>query len=129
MIDVACPRCRNPVPRPTPQAMQIVCPMCRATLRAKPGPDTSATDEVFAASTGRTTRVNRDAAIAMNRCGRDLVRQGDYRGAIQAFTDAMTADPSDAALYNNRGYALAALGQYPQAIRDFDEALRHDPRL
>src|SRR5689334_867007 len=128
MMEVACPRCRNPVPPPAPHATQIVCPMCRATLRAKQGPDTSAADAVFAASTGRTIPGRREAAAAMNRTGGELVGRGDFRGAVRAFTEAMGADPKDAALHNNRGYVLAALREYPQAIRDFDEAIRLDPR-
>jgi len=31
--------------------------------------------------------------------------------------------------YTNRGAAYANLGEYPRAIKDFDEALRLDPQL
>lgn len=47
--------------------------------------------------------------------------------ALSLYDRALALDPSMAALHNNRGLVLAALGRRAEAARAFREALRRDP--
>ena len=47
--------------------------------------------------------------------------------AAQRFTDALLLDPSNATLLSNRSGALAALGNYPEALADADRVLQLSP--
>ncbi len=52
--------------------------------------------------------------------GVDRYRQGDYQGAIDAWTQALRINPRNTHAYYDRGRAKAALGDYRGAIEDFD---------
>ena len=49
--------------------------------------------------------------------------------AIDRFTEAIEADPTDATNYNMRGSLFATMGRLDDAIRDFTKALELDPNL
>jgi len=53
------------------------------------------------------------------------VRQFDL--AIRELTQAIKMDPVDAVAYNNRGYAYALGGNYSEALKDFNTAIRLNP--
>src|SRR5713226_5789339 len=52
---------------------------------------------------------------------------GDYRGAVEDFTQALRVNPNAAEAYMGRGFARAELKDYPAAIEDFTQALRINP--
>lgn len=56
--------------------------------------------------------------------GNEAYRQGDFQAAAQQYDDVDTATS-----HYNRGNALAKAGQYPEAIKAYDEALRRQPRM
>ena len=57
-----------------------------------------------------------------------LLSRGRNREAAAAYASVLWLNPNlPAATYSNAGYALAALGDYPQAIRHLREAIRIDP--
>jgi cytochrome c-type biogenesis protein CcmH/NrfG len=56
-----------------------------------------------------------------------LVRAGDYNQAIATAQDYLQDSPHDADGYNLLGYSLRKLGNFPQAKRAYDRALRLDP--
>jgi tetratricopeptide (TPR) repeat protein len=59
--------------------------------------------------------------------GNIYVSEAQYDAALEAFGRALALDPRDARNFNNRGVALAALGQTAAARADFEKALQIDP--
>jgi Tfp pilus assembly protein PilF len=66
--------------------------------------------------------------MAMRR-GEQQIKAGDYPGAIQAFTRAVSLRPRAALAYYNRGSAYQRLEQFALAIEDYAQAQRLDPKL
>ena len=79
-------------------------------------------------------RIEMDAALAITdldpviqaNLGNLLIREGNYRGAIVAFNNALTATTDtptgtlhSAVVYLNRSLALRALGRYDEASKDY----------
>lgn len=61
--------------------------------------------------------------------GMDQVEAGRYQAAIAAFTRAIEADASNAQAWHERAMARLELGQDAEAISDFQQALKIDPRF
>jgi Flp pilus assembly protein TadD len=61
--------------------------------------------------------------------GKVLLDEQQYDGAVEELSRAVALDPRNALVFNNRGVALAALGQVPAAEADFEHALELDPHL
>ena len=61
--------------------------------------------------------------------GKILLDEGQYEGALDELSSAVALDPRNALAFNNRGVALAALGQTPAATADFEHALLLAPDL
>ena len=61
--------------------------------------------------------------------GIDLLKQKNYEGAIQRFTEYLKYDPMAWDSYSLRGFALAELEQYAEALEDFDKAAAHADSL
>ncbi len=59
--------------------------------------------------------------------GAELQRNGDFRGAISAFTKAINLDPRFAAAYLNRGFARYSSQDFKNAIFDFSRAIELAP--
>lgn len=70
----------------------------------------------------------RDASIAAEQ-GRVWLTAGNPAKALAAFGRALALEPGDARWINNRGTALAALGQTEAARADFERALKRNPCL
>jgi tetratricopeptide (TPR) repeat protein len=60
--------------------------------------------------------------------GQAYYRDNQYASAADAFTDAIVADPTSAAAWNNRGVARLRLGDLNRAIADLNRALELAPR-
>eukprot|EP01138_Halocafeteria_seosinensis_P007770 gb/GECG01007938.1/.p1 GENE.gb/GECG01007938.1/~~gb/GECG01007938.1/.p1 ORF type:complete len:1021 (+),score=132.22 gb/GECG01007938.1/:1-3063(+) len=54
-------------------------------------------------------------------------KKGDFRGAIEAYTQAIYCDSNHFKAYFNRGFALDKIERFSEAIRDYTAALRLDP--
>jgi tetratricopeptide (TPR) repeat protein len=61
--------------------------------------------------------------------GKVLLDEQQFDGALDELSRAIALDPKNALAFNNRGVALAALGQIPAARSDFEHALTLDPNL
>lgn len=59
--------------------------------------------------------------------GLHKAKEGDYRGAIADFNQALQINPNDAQAYHNRGIARFKLGETQGAIENFTQALRLNP--
>ncbi|MBW4611955.1 MAG: serine protease [Desmonostoc vinosum HA7617-LM4] len=53
--------------------------------------------------------------------------QGDFRGAIADYTQAIKLNPNYLKAYNNRGLARYLLGDHSGAIADFNQSLKINP--
>jgi len=61
--------------------------------------------------------------------GKVLLDERQFDGALDELSRAVALNPKNALAFNNRGVALAALGQGPAARADFEHALALDPDL
>lgn len=61
--------------------------------------------------------------------GKVLLDEQQFDGAVDELSRAVALNPRNASAFNNRGVALAALGQIPAATADFEHALLVDPNL
>jgi len=52
---------------------------------------------------------------------------GDYKGAIEDYSESIRLKPDDAVAYNNRGCAKKSLYQYKGAIEDYTQAIKLSP--
>jgi tetratricopeptide (TPR) repeat protein len=50
------------------------------------------------------------------------MRQGSYESAVKVYEDVLTRVPDAPNIHNNLGYALAQLGRYEEALRQFEAA-------
>ncbi len=59
--------------------------------------------------------------------GNQWAEQTRYDKAIEEYDEAISLNPADADMYNNRGIAYYKLDQFEKAMRDYDEAIRINP--
>ena len=62
-----------------------------------------------------------ELSSAKNSEGLRLEQTGDYEGAVQAFTEALTLNPESAAAHRNRAEALRRLGREAEAQVDLEK--------
>jgi Flp pilus assembly protein TadD len=73
-------------------------------------------------------RNDKDYFLFHEYCGAMLYDDDEeYEQDIQSLTSHLTATPSNAAAYNNRGIAYCEIGEYDRALADFTEAIRLAP--
>lgn len=56
--------------------------------------------------------------------GRTFLAQGNYKGAINIYTEALKINPNNPEYLNNRGVASSALNDNLGALKDFDAAIK-----
>ncbi|SPO27171.1 probable STI1 - Hsp90 cochaperone [Ustilago trichophora] len=61
--------------------------------------------------------------------GNELYKNGDFPGAVAAFSEAIKRDPSDPRGYTNRASAYTKLAALPEALKDCEEAIKVDPKF
>ncbi len=54
--------------------------------------------------------------------GRRLAYTGDYRGAIEAFSEGIEKHPDDARMYRHRGHRYITIREFDRAIADLEKA-------
>ena len=55
--------------------------------------------------------------------GRRIAYTGDYRGAIEVFSQGIEKHPEDARMYRHRGHRYLSIREFDRAIADFDRAM------
>ncbi len=61
--------------------------------------------------------------------GMAMAEKRDHEKAVEAFTEAIKADPKTALIYDRRGDSYLKLGKFKEAIADFDHFLKANPRV
>ncbi|KAJ5096342.1 hypothetical protein NUU61_005698 [Penicillium alfredii] len=61
--------------------------------------------------------------------GQKKFQEGDWPGAVDAFTEMTKRAPTDPRGFSNRAAALIKLMAFPQAVQDCDEATSRDPKF
>lgn len=61
--------------------------------------------------------------------GQQKFQEGDWPGAVDAFTEMTKRAPDDPRGFSNRAAALIKLMAFPQAVQDCDEAISRDPKF
>ena len=61
--------------------------------------------------------------------GDNLISEGSYEEALEAFERAIRLDPQLAEAWGNKGAALNALGRFEEALTAFDKAIEINPQL
>ena len=61
--------------------------------------------------------------------GQQKFQEGDWPGAVDAFTEMVKRAPEDPRGYSNRAAALIKLMAFPQAVQDCDAATKLDPKF
>ncbi|WP_437586327.1 tetratricopeptide repeat protein [Sorangium sp. So ce1000] len=129
--------CRDQPPRPTaesapPSAASSAVPVASASSAA---PSASPASPVSPAPSARPLTEKEKQALATYKAalarGRLATKKLDFNAAIQAFTEAIAADPSDARALAERGFAHLTAGDSDAADSDFNAALAGagDPEL
>lgn len=59
--------------------------------------------------------------------GNELLKKGDFIGAVTSYDQALQLEPDFHEAWYNRGVALVNLGQFEQAITSWDKALQFKP--
>lgn len=60
---------------------------------------------------------------------RTLMQLNRDREALETFNEVLAQDPESAVSFANRGILQDRMGLYPQAIADYDRAIKMDPKL
>lgn len=58
----------------------------------------------------------------------EAVNSGDFRRAVQLYSEAIALDPSNHILYTNRSAAYAKLQQYKKSVEDARKAKELNPK-
>ena len=67
------------------------------------------------------------AALEFKEVGNTKYKEGKYQEAVDAYAQAIQADPSVPAFYGNRSAALLMLKKFDQALSDCKKAIDLDP--
>jgi tetratricopeptide (TPR) repeat protein len=72
--------------------------------------------------------VESKSAVQHNQVGRDFMKQGKYREAVEELSAALEEKPDFALALNARGFAYYLLKDNKHALADLDEAIRLNPK-
>jgi len=91
-------------------------------------PDPADEPEMFSAPLETKGGATTPHALAMRR-GEQQVKNNDYPGALQSFSQAISLRPKSGQAYYSRGLAYQHLAQYDAAIKDYNDAIQLEPNL
>lgn len=68
------------------------------------------------------------SADNLNFLARELNQTGDFRKAIEMFSQAVATKPDFPIAYNGRGYSHMRLGEWKKAEENYSLAIKYNPR-
>ncbi|KAF7792475.1 hypothetical protein EIP86_003514 [Pleurotus ostreatoroseus] len=95
-----------------------------SALPSEPTPSTST--PASSASTGPSAD-DKIAAEKQKASGNSYMSSKNYDAAIDAYTQAVALDPTNAVYYSNRAAAYSSKGEHASAVADAEKALEVDP--
>ena len=110
------PRPATDAPQSTPVQAPAQTAMSRTASPVAPG----ATSQPIPA---KAATPNPKTAASLAEMAAKAKAGGDMQTALTMLTEAVTADPTDPDLYNNRGNVLNNLGKTKEALVDYDRAI------
>lgn len=75
----------------------------------------------------RLAYIDPEKASVAREEGNQCFKNGDFPGAVKAYTEAIKRDPNDPRGYNNRANAYTKLAALPEALKDAEKAIEVDP--
>ncbi|KAJ7331979.1 hypothetical protein JRQ81_014159 [Phrynocephalus forsythii] len=69
-----------------------------------------------------------EQANALKLEGNEFVKKGNYKKAVEKYTDSLKLHKLESTTYSNRALCYLNLKQYKEAIQDCSEALKIDPK-
>ena len=100
-------------------------------LAAAPGADSASKKEAFTSAVDdyKKAIAIKPSPAYYNNMGDAMARAGDYQSSMQAFEQAATMDPPNAAMYYyNEGAVLTNAGKTDAAVASFDKAIKANPQ-
>ena len=95
-----------------------------SSLPSEPTPSTSASASSASASPSAD---NKTAAEKLKASGNSYMSSKNYDAAIDAYTQAVALDPTNAVYFSNRAAAYSSKGEHASAVADAEKALEVDP--
>uniref|UniRef100_A0A8D0BFH2 Mitochondrial import receptor subunit TOM34 n=1 Tax=Salvator merianae TaxID=96440 RepID=A0A8D0BFH2_SALMN len=80
------------------------------------------------ASAPATNQDTAERANTLKLEGNEFVKKGDYKKAVEKYTESLKLCKLESATYTNRALCYLNLKQYKEAIQDCTEALKLDPK-
>lgn len=77
----------------------------------------------------KTAYVSQEEAEKAREQGGQRFKEGDWPGAVEAYTEMTKRAPDDPRGYSNRAAALIKLMTFPSAVQDCDIAIGKDPKF
>jgi tetratricopeptide (TPR) repeat protein len=118
----------EPKPKPAPaletMPAQPEPPPVKAATAATPAPSKPEPKAAPVAAVAKPAKTAPTGASVLHQQGRQLLQEGQFAAAIQKLSEALELDPTLALALNARGYAHFRLKQVPEALADFDQALK-----
>ena len=109
----------------TAETLKLVMAMVDATMAKDEGGLQKALDAIKRMPVPR--RGDRSIARAANAAGLTRLQANEPSEAVASFREGMAADPSDAEIVNNLGYALSLAGKETEALEAFARAISLAP--
>ena len=85
--------------------------------------------EKLRAQAEKDALVSPEEADKARELGNQKFKEGDWPGAVEAYTEMTKRAPQDPRGFSNRAAALIKLMTFPGAVADCDEALQRDPKF
>lgn len=77
----------------------------------------------------KTAYISPEEAEKARELGGQKFKEGDWPGAVEAYTEMTKRAPDDPRGYSNRATALIKLMTFPSAVQDCDTAISKDPKF
>ncbi|KAH0619106.1 hypothetical protein JD844_018780 [Phrynosoma platyrhinos] len=99
-----------------------------AQKRWEPSPAGNKVNDTAPVTNQVPTAATTKQANALKIEGNELVKKGNYKKAVEKYTQSLKLHKLECATYTNRALCYLNLKQYKEAIQDCSEALQIDPK-
>ena len=115
-------------PAPSPSTPRPLTPADHLLHALKAAPDEQAAEALEAQVEKLWLQAGSPAVTLLMSRGLRLLHANEYGAAVQAFSAAITLDPTLAEAWHQRAIARYESGNFPGALQDVEETLKLEPR-